>query len=158
MFESQREPDISILCRVIVNECTCEHGVAQSGVHCPARGAAKCKSCNTGWIINRDRTKCICTCTRIADFRNRCSFVALRTCSPLFAVKRCGCKNGVAETGARCRTDGAANCKSCNAGYKMNKQRTECISTFALCSVGYNLLTNILPCSLLEYRDTIAID
>ena len=131
MFESQREPDISILCRVIVNECTCEHGVAQSGVHCPARRAAKCKSCNTGWIINRDRTKCICTCTRIADFRNRCSFVALRTCSPLFAVKRCTCKNGVAETGARCPTDGAAKCKSCKAGHKMNKQRTECISTFA---------------------------
>ena len=57
---------MSILCRVIVKVCTCEHGVAQSGVQCPASGVAKCKSCHPGRTINPDRTKCICTWTRTA--------------------------------------------------------------------------------------------
>ena len=47
---------------VAVNTCSCKNGVAQTGTGCPASGAKKCASCNTGWTINYGATKCICTC------------------------------------------------------------------------------------------------
>ena len=66
---------------------------------------------------------CVCTYT--------CSFFSPRVCQLLFPVKMCTCKNGVGETDGGCPVDGAAKCKSCNAGYKMNTERTECIRTFS---------------------------
>ena len=51
-------------CRFAVNVCTCNNGVAQTGVNCLTNGAAKCVSCNTGWTINQARTECIRTCAQ----------------------------------------------------------------------------------------------
>ena len=48
------------------NSCVCDNGVAESGTRCPVNGAAKCISCYAGWILNRDRTTCTCTCCRSA--------------------------------------------------------------------------------------------
>ena len=49
-----------VLC-VAENICTCENGVAPTGSGCPVNSAAKCTSCNTGWTINNQKTKCIGT-------------------------------------------------------------------------------------------------
>ena len=43
------------------NTCTCSHGVAETGPNCPVNGGAKCLTCYSGWTMNPDRTKCICT-------------------------------------------------------------------------------------------------
>ena len=45
------------------NQCKCDKGVSQIGAGCPINGAAKCASCNTGWTLNQDKTKCIGKCT-----------------------------------------------------------------------------------------------
>ena len=52
---------MNVLSHVSGNMCICYNGVAEIGPHCPVNGGAKCKSCNAGWTMNRDRTKCICT-------------------------------------------------------------------------------------------------
>ena len=46
----------------VVNTCTCNNGVAETGAGCSVNGAARCKSCKTGWTITTARTKCICKC------------------------------------------------------------------------------------------------
>ena len=56
-------------------------------------------------------------------------FVTLRACPSPPPVKICTCKNGVPEAGVGCHTNGAAQCKSCSAGFTMNKDSTECIRT-----------------------------
>ena len=105
------------------NSCTCENGVAQTGVHCPTNGVAKCASCNPGWTINHEKTKCIrtypCSCVELQQQRS-----APLIC--LCAVNTCTCKNGLAQTGEHCPANGAAKCASCNAGFHMNEAKTEC--------------------------------
>ena len=53
---------ICMVCECTGNTCVCKNGVGQTGVGCPAIGAEKCASCNAGFIINHERTKCIRTC------------------------------------------------------------------------------------------------
>ena len=43
----------------------------------------------------------------------------------------CTCENGVAPTAASCPVNGAAECVSCNTGWTINNERTECIRTCA---------------------------
>ena len=52
----------SVRYHFVANMCTCKNGVPQLGAHCPVNGAARCLSCNSGWTISQDGTKCICTC------------------------------------------------------------------------------------------------
>ena len=40
------------------NVCSCPNGSPKSGVACTEHGAGMCDSCNTGWTINKDKTKC----------------------------------------------------------------------------------------------------
>ena len=47
-----------------------------------------------------------------------------------FAANVCTCANGVAETGALCLTNGAAKCKSCDAGWAIDDAKTKCICTY----------------------------
>lgn len=42
----------------------------------------------------------------------------------------CVCKHGVAQLGVYCPVNGAANCLSCNTGFTINSDNTECIRTF----------------------------
>jgi len=44
------------------NTCVCKNGVGQTGAGCPAIGAEKGASCDAGFTINHERTKCIRTC------------------------------------------------------------------------------------------------
>ena len=44
-------------------------------------------------------------------------------------VNTCKCLNGVAQSGVACPVAGAANCLSCNTGWTINHDRTECIRT-----------------------------
>ena len=44
------------------NTCVCKNGVGQTGAGCPAIGAEKCASCDAGFTINHEKTKCIRTC------------------------------------------------------------------------------------------------
>lgn len=64
-FPLAQETLISIaqvcLLPLLGNICTCENGVAQTGVGCVVSGAAKCQSCNTGFTTNHARTECIRT-------------------------------------------------------------------------------------------------
>jgi len=50
---------VRLCCALADNSCTCQNGVAQTGVECSVDGAARCMSCNTGWTANLDRTQCI---------------------------------------------------------------------------------------------------
>ena len=112
--------------------CTCENGVAQLGVHCPVNGAAKCASCNSGWTINHESTKCIRTCLHSRMKRQQCNNGAVAPLNCLFVVNTCTCTNGVAQIGVHCPTHGAAKCASCNAGFTINQVRTECTCKFLL--------------------------
>ena len=49
-------------CDLAVNVCTCHNGVPQAGAGCPFSGAPKCASCNVGFTISHDGTKCARTC------------------------------------------------------------------------------------------------
>ena len=53
---------------VVGNVCRCENGVAQTGVGCPMHRIAKCESCNVGWTINYDKSKCIRTYEYVHNF------------------------------------------------------------------------------------------
>ena len=124
------------------NVCTCSNGVAETGVGCPVKGEAKCESCNAGWAINSAKTECIRTCEycRIHESRQKLSapvihleFHVVANACPcvrsLFAANTCTCKNGVAQTGADCSVNGAANCAFCMTGWTINHNKTECIRT-----------------------------
>ena len=117
-------------CRFVGNVCTCTNGVAKDGSDCPVNAAAQCKSCNAGWTINHAGTECIGTscasrdeqpCKRVDPVR----FTLFRNTGNL-----CVCNNGVAQSFAGCPANGAAKCKSCNAGWTINHAATECIGMF----------------------------
>ena len=66
-FFSARTHPQPILClclhwHFLVNACTCDNGVGQTGAGCAVNGAAKCAACNPGWTANHDNTKCIREC------------------------------------------------------------------------------------------------
>ena len=122
----------SIGCYLVANVCTCENGVAQLGVDCTVNGAAKCSSCNSGWTINHDSTKCIRTCLHLNKKSQQSNNGAVAPLHCLFVVNTCTCKNGVAPIGVHCPAHGAAKCVSCNAGFTINQARTECTCKFLL--------------------------
>ena len=119
-----------LICNKTVNICTCYNGVAQTAAECPVNGILKCKSCNVGWTINHDSTKCISTFAHFC-FHESLSKPEFRPCwFPCELLENtCTCINGVAESGARCPVDGVANCKSCNTGWTINLAGTECTRT-----------------------------
>ena len=55
------------------NGCACPNSVATTGAGCPANGAAKCASCNTGFTLTHDKTQCIGECTVRTCVRIHCS-------------------------------------------------------------------------------------
>ena len=67
--------------------------------------------------------------------RNNPTFCAHSRCH--FTANTCTCDNGVAQTGAGCPVNGAANCASCNIGRALNQDRTACIRTCT--NVGFKL-------------------
>ena len=126
-----------------VNVCTCHNGSPKVGVGCPATGAEKCASCNHGFTISHDGTKCIRTCVGLdvcvyVCYANMqaCS-IDVHICVLLDSIgNTCVCKNGVGQTGAGCPAIGAEKCASCDAGFTINRERTKCIRTCAwLCVV-----------------------
>lgn len=42
----------------IMNYCLCENGTPTQGAECPKKHDNKCSSCNTGYKLNEDNTKC----------------------------------------------------------------------------------------------------
>ena len=66
-YRAHSEPLTAIFCTFIrfhlaVKVCTCHNGTPQAGAGCPASGASKCASCNLGFTLSDDCTKCIRTC------------------------------------------------------------------------------------------------
>ena len=57
-------------------------------------------SCNTGWKVSDDKSKC--------------------------EANQCSCADGVGSSGAKCPTDGDSKCESCNAGFKLASDRKSC--------------------------------
>ena len=112
----------------VANVCTCDGGVPQTGAHCPLNGAAKCAACNAGWTINLANTECIrMYILRLRKHQQkRCNELCLH-----FGVlgNTCICNNGVAQTGAGCLVDGDAKCASCDIGWTINLEKSECICT-----------------------------
>ena len=51
-------------------------------------------TCNTGWKVSANKRAC--------------------------EANKCSCANGVAPTGAKCASDGAKVCESCNSGFKLS--------------------------------------
>ena len=51
-------------------------------------------ACNTGWGVSEDKAECL--------------------------ANKCLCPNGIASTGAKCVSDGAERCESCDAGFKLD--------------------------------------
>ena len=124
---------VSVMCYA-ANTCTCHNGVAQTGAGCPFNGAAKCLTCNVGWTISHDKTKCFGAC---AHFCIREPIITNYAVVSMFmfvlAANTCKCENGVAQSGARCSVNGASKCSLCNLGWTINHASTECIRTCARC-------------------------
>ena len=57
-------------------------------------------SCDTGWKVSDDESTC--------------------------AANVCSCTNGVRASGAKCASDGAKVCESCNSGFKLRSDNTAC--------------------------------
>ena len=85
------------------NQCICANGTPKTGAACTGNGAAMCASCNSGFTINAQRTRC--------------------------ALKVCSCPNGTPKIGAACAVHGAAMCASCNSGFSINGQQTGCTAS-----------------------------
>ena len=114
---------------VAVNTCTCTDGVAYTGVDCPVNGAEKCESCRPGFSVLalKDRIICARTCKHFSEHIVYTSAVySFRHCT----ANVCACNNGVAQTGECCPVNGAAKCKSCNAGWSLNHDKTKCTRSF----------------------------
>ena len=43
---------------VSANLCNCPNGSPKTGAACTKNGAVMCDSCDTGFTINKDKTKC----------------------------------------------------------------------------------------------------
>ena len=96
-------------------------------------GAASCVSCYNGWTINHARTECIRTRAHARAHEQANAKApsngATHASHCTAAANKCTCDNGVPQTGAGCLVVGAAECSSCNAGWTINRDRTECIRT-----------------------------
>ena len=131
------QPTLAIIrpCHFAVNACTCNHGVAKTGAGCPVNGAAKCESCDTGRMLNQDRTQCTRTLVYL-NIQNEhnisCGCVLAHFCFDAVA-KSCTCTNGIAQTGADCSVNGGAKCESCHTGWTINHASTACIRTCEFC-------------------------
>ena len=75
-------------------------------------------SCDTGWSASVDRTDC--------------------------TANTCSCPNGVASSGAKCPSEGAERCISCDSGFKLDALGHNCTGTFmGLYIGGYNDLGGV---------------
>ena len=63
-------------------------------------------SCNTGWKVSDDKSKCV--------------------------ANTCSCPKGTAAVGAKCVSDGATICESCNAGFKFDNTNEACAGPLAV--------------------------
>eukprot|EP01048_Picozoa_sp_COSAG05_P018222 COSAG05_NODE_2626_length_2827_cov_6.326979_1_plen_911_part_10 len=81
-------PHQSIQSKCLQNSCKCANGTPKSGSQCTSHDASMCKSCNSGFRLNDDKTKCL--------------------------QNSCKCANGTPKSGSQCTSHDASMCKSCN--------------------------------------------
>ena len=62
--------------------------------------ACDVSSCNAGWKVSDDKSKC--------------------------EANVCACPNGIGSSGAKCSTDGASTCESCDDGFKLASDSKSC--------------------------------
>ena len=65
-----------------------------------------------------------------------------------FLGNTCICSNGVAQTGAGCRVDGDAKCASCDVGWTINHDQTQCKCTCVLFGISFCARNANLVCLL----------
>ena len=63
---------------IVANVCICHNGIPETGAGCPASGASKCASCDLGFKLSQDCTKCIRTCNAPMTPTNTIIVYALR--------------------------------------------------------------------------------
>ena len=134
--------------------CKCPNGTPQTDNSlCTKHGASLCKECNTGWTINKGKTKCEGVYTAYESLAlnldPKCASMTLapRDCSSyrhlywllhtphvclLHPVNVCKCKHGTPRDGIECTSHDAPMCQDCDAGWDINPQKTACIGALII--------------------------
>ena len=88
-------------------------------------------SCNTGWKVSEDKSECL--------------------------ANKCSCPNGIASTGAKCVSDQANICESCDDGFKAGKKADITVAcTGKLWLAGGTFVDRHCSCGRMAYRGRFA--
>jgi len=86
-------------------DCVCSNGKPVDNEKCKTKGKEQCKSCNTGFTLDKKAEKCVKKEASQFD---------------------CKCANGTPVDNKDCKSKGAEMCKACDDGFTLDAEKKTC--------------------------------